>query len=68
MNVTLTSLNVKSPGDTESVLAVSLDVPLPGDHCPDEIEAIEAVHIRAEAVTPLLKGILDFNPPNHLGN
>jgi hypothetical protein len=38
------------------------DVPVPG-----EIEEIEEIHVRAETMTSLLKGILDLHPAPHWG-
>jgi hypothetical protein len=32
-----------------------------------KLHSIEAIHHRAETVTPLLKGILDFRPPSGWG-
>jgi hypothetical protein len=39
------------------------------EHCHDTeaspFYTIEEIHIRAETITPLLKNILDFRPPEH---
>jgi hypothetical protein len=34
---------------------------------PTELYTVEEIHARAEMMTPLLKGILDFHPAPHWG-
>jgi len=38
---------------------------LPEHSGPDSLYSIEEIHVRAETMTPLLKEILDFHPPEH---
>jgi hypothetical protein len=36
------------------------------ESAPASLYTIEEIHVRAEMMTPLLKGILDFHPPVHV--
>jgi len=37
------------------------------DPMPGELETIDEIHLRAETMTSLLKGILDYQPATHWG-
>jgi len=37
------------------------------DSLPEELDTIEEIHQRAETMTSLLKGILDYQPATHWG-
>ncbi len=67
MNAIFTSMNVKLLADRAPIHSIPRNVPAPGENLRNEFNVIEAIHIRAETMTSLLKGILDFHPPTHWG-
>jgi hypothetical protein len=65
-NISSSSKSLASPANTVIILVTNAK---PSEHChnPESLQhyTIESIHQRAETVTPLLKRILDYCPPEH---